>query len=124
MTSDLMKITIYPDKDGILNNFLQQRIFSIVDGIIGGENNGLLAPNRKEAGIIIFRGLEPFPNISVYYHSEYPFMGHNREYGLSDVRYVLEESGFVVVNMDTYNGSFSGNSLKLRLLKLIGGIGT
>ncbi|MFX0198875.1 MAG: DUF362 domain-containing protein [Candidatus Hodarchaeota archaeon] len=53
MVSDLMKIVIYTNKKGLLEDIPQRKIFSIVDGIIGGENNGPLNPDEKKAGIVI-----------------------------------------------------------------------
>jgi hypothetical protein len=53
MVSDLMKIIIYADKNGILKDTPQRKVFSVIDGIIGGENNGPLAPDEKRSGIII-----------------------------------------------------------------------
>ncbi len=53
MVSDLMKIALYTDKIGKLKDTPQRRIFSVIDGIIGGENNGPLAPDEKKAGVII-----------------------------------------------------------------------
>lgn len=53
MVSDLMKIIIYVDKSGIIKNTPQRKIFSVVDGIIGGENNGPLIPDEKKVGVVI-----------------------------------------------------------------------
>ncbi len=53
MVVDLFKIAMYADKEGILRETPQRAIFSIVDGIVGGENNGPLAPDEKRAGVVI-----------------------------------------------------------------------
>jgi uncharacterized protein (DUF362 family) len=53
MVSDLMKISIYADKKGVLQDTPQRKIFSIIDGIIGGEGNGPLFPDEKKVGIIV-----------------------------------------------------------------------
>lgn len=53
MTVDLLKIFYYSDKNGVLHNKPQRRMFSIVDGIVGGENNGPLEPDPKSAGILL-----------------------------------------------------------------------
>jgi len=53
MVSDLMKIAFYADINGNLTEIPQRRIFSIIDGIIGGENNGPLLPDEKKSGVII-----------------------------------------------------------------------
>jgi len=53
MVSDLMKILLYADKRGKLKDIPQRKVFSVIDGIIGGENNGPLTPDEKKAGVII-----------------------------------------------------------------------
>lgn len=53
MVSDLMKTILYVDKKGMLRNNPQRKVFSIIDGIIGGENNGPLTPDEKKGGIVI-----------------------------------------------------------------------
>lgn len=57
---------------------------------------------------MLLRGRPPFPAIEHYYDSEYPYAGHNREYTPSDVRKVLEWSGFRVECMDTFNYHLPG----------------
>jgi uncharacterized protein (DUF362 family) len=58
MVSDLMKIIMYAGRDGNLNDSPQRRIFTVIDGIIGGEGNGPLAPTEKRSGVVI-AGLNP-----------------------------------------------------------------
>ncbi len=53
MVSDLMKISVYADKNGALKDSPQRKVFSFIDGIVGGEGNGPLFPNEKRAGTII-----------------------------------------------------------------------
>lgn len=53
MAVDLLKIIYFTDNKGTLHNSQQRRLFSIVDGIIGGENNGPLIPDHKPVGILI-----------------------------------------------------------------------
>lgn len=50
---DLNKILIYADADGNLTDSVQRKIFSVVDGIIAGEDDGPLAPTPKKCGILI-----------------------------------------------------------------------
>ena len=52
MAVDLMRIAILADKEGTLKETPQRKIFSVVDGIIGGENNGPLVPDRQISGVI------------------------------------------------------------------------
>lgn len=53
MVIDLLRIFIYADKDGNLRDIPRRRMFSIVDGVIGGEGNGPLAPDAKNCGLIV-----------------------------------------------------------------------
>jgi len=53
MVSDLITIVMFADKNGRLRKYPQRRVFSIIDGIVGGENNGPLIPNVRKTGIII-----------------------------------------------------------------------
>lgn len=50
---DVAKIIHFVDGKGKLHNNPQRRLFSIIDGVIGGENNGPLFPDSKPAGILI-----------------------------------------------------------------------
>jgi uncharacterized protein (DUF362 family) len=58
MVSDLMKVIMYADRDGQLKDSPQRRIFTIIDGIVGGEGNGPLVPTEKRAGVVI-AGINP-----------------------------------------------------------------
>ncbi len=53
MTVDLLRAFYYADSNGVLHDTAQRRTFSLVDGVIGGENNGPLAPDPKSAGILL-----------------------------------------------------------------------
>jgi len=54
MVVDLMKILHHTDARGKLCTSLSpRRTFSIIDGIIGGENKGPLAPDPKHSGVLI-----------------------------------------------------------------------
>ena len=53
MVIDLLRIFIYSNKDGRLQSIPMRRVFSIVDGVIGGEKNGPLCPDDKRVGLII-----------------------------------------------------------------------
>jgi uncharacterized protein (DUF362 family) len=50
---DLSKIIIMADKNGLIRETPQRRIFSIIDGIIAGEKEGPLNPSPKPCGVII-----------------------------------------------------------------------
>ncbi len=59
MVVDLMRIAHYADADGQIHPDPQRRILSIVDGIVGGENNGPLTPDARPVGVIA-AGRNPF----------------------------------------------------------------
>jgi len=54
MVLDLNKIAIYGKMDGTLSKEPQRHIFSLCDGIIGGQGNGPLEPVPLPLGIICF----------------------------------------------------------------------
>jgi len=53
MIVDLLKIFIYADKEGNLQSTPVRKIFSLVDGIVGGEREGPLNPDSKKCGVIV-----------------------------------------------------------------------
>jgi len=53
MVADLTKILIYADKEGTIQETPVRRLFCLVDGIIGGENQGPLIPDNKKCGLIV-----------------------------------------------------------------------
>lgn len=53
MTADLATILYFAGRDGALRDTVQRRLFCLVDGIIGGENNGPLLPDAKNAGCLV-----------------------------------------------------------------------
>ena len=59
MTADLAKILYFADSNGRFRETQQRQIFCVVDGIIGGENCGPLAPDAKPCGCLI-AGDNPF----------------------------------------------------------------
>jgi uncharacterized protein (DUF362 family) len=52
MAVDLLGVISFSDSNGRLHDSPQRKLFSIVDGIIGGENNGPLVPDSKPVGIL------------------------------------------------------------------------
>lgn len=53
MSVDLLKLFLFADKNGKLQKTPQRKVFSIIDGIIGGENKGPLEPDPVESKILI-----------------------------------------------------------------------
>jgi len=58
-TLDVNKIAAFADREGQVHDTPQRQIINIVDGIIGGEGQGPLAPKAKRCGSIIC-GYDPF----------------------------------------------------------------
>ena len=54
MTMDLVYIMHYANKNGILSKSIQRRHIVFIDGVIGGEGNGPLAPTPVESKCVIF----------------------------------------------------------------------
>ena len=55
---DLHKCWIYADRDGVLRKTPQRRFLCVVDGIVGGEGNGPLAPRARHDGVVL-AGTDP-----------------------------------------------------------------
>jgi uncharacterized protein (DUF362 family) len=53
MVADLLKIFLYGDTEGRIQNTVKRKIFCVVDGIIGGEGNGPLLPDSKLSGCLL-----------------------------------------------------------------------
>lgn len=50
---DLMRANLYADRDGRLRPTPQRSYLSLVDGIVGGEGNGPLAPSDRPCGLLL-----------------------------------------------------------------------
>jgi hypothetical protein len=53
MTADLARVALFADADGRIRDEPQRRFVSVVDGIVGGEREGPLAPHPKAAGVVL-----------------------------------------------------------------------
>lgn len=53
MCVDLLKLVLFADKDGNLQKQPQRKVFSIIDGVIGGENKGPLEPDPNPSGVLL-----------------------------------------------------------------------
>ncbi len=53
MTADLAKIVYYADSSGNMCDKPQRKFFCVVDGIIGGENDGPLAATARRTGCLV-----------------------------------------------------------------------
>ena len=59
MTADLAKILYFADADGRMHDTPQRRLLCVVDGVVGGEGLGPLAPDPVPAGCLV-AGENPF----------------------------------------------------------------
>jgi uncharacterized protein (DUF362 family) len=51
--ADLNRIAFYAGKDGTLNHAPGRRMFIVVDGVVGGENEGPTKPSPKKCGVLV-----------------------------------------------------------------------
>lgn len=107
---DLNKILIYCDKNGEMCEQPQRRILCVVDGIIGGENEGPLVPTPKMAGVIAI-GINPLLVDSVLARimgfdiQKIPKLRHGfhmQKYPISNIKY---EDIEIVSNKKEYIGA-------------------
>ena len=53
MAVDLFNAFYFADADGRFHDTPQRRMFTVIDGIIGGENKGPLVPDPKASGVLL-----------------------------------------------------------------------
>jgi uncharacterized protein (DUF362 family) len=53
MADDLYRLFLYADQEGRLHTKPIRRLFSIIDGVTGGEGDGPLAPAGRECGVLV-----------------------------------------------------------------------
>ncbi|MFZ1682958.1 MAG: DUF362 domain-containing protein [Candidatus Zixiibacteriota bacterium] len=53
MTADLAHIIHYCDRNGVVQSEPQRKFLSVIDGIVGGEDNGPLAATAKPVGALV-----------------------------------------------------------------------
>lgn len=53
--------------------------------------------------IQLLLGRSPLPDYATYLDSAYPFLGHNREMTVPEVRYLLEHTGFQIDRLECYD---------------------
>jgi hypothetical protein len=58
MALDLLRVFVFGGRDGRLHDTPQRRMFCVVDGIVGGQGDGPLRPDRAEAGCLV-GGIHP-----------------------------------------------------------------
>ena len=53
MVTDINRIVTYADRDGVMRETPQRRVFCLCDLIVAGENNGPLSPTDRPMGMIV-----------------------------------------------------------------------
>lgn len=53
MAVDLLRIFYFADQGGTIRDTVQRRMFSVIDGVVGGENNGPLNPDPHPSGVLL-----------------------------------------------------------------------
>ena len=53
MSADLLKILYFADGVGNLRKTQQRRLFTVIDGIVGGDNKGPLEPDPVHSGVLL-----------------------------------------------------------------------
>jgi hypothetical protein len=52
-TLDLYRILFYADRDGRMRETPQRKVFSVVDGVVGGEGLGPMEPDARPDGVVM-----------------------------------------------------------------------
>ena len=86
-------------------NYLLEKTKSIVkpNGCIIVEVPNIASLIKRLA--LLLKGESPCPRFEDYYHSEYPFTGHNREYTINELKYTLDQAGFDVIKLKVFHHS-------------------
>jgi uncharacterized protein (DUF362 family) len=50
---DVNKLLFYADKSGVLQNHVQRKMLTLVDGVVAGQAEGPLSPQRADCGIVV-----------------------------------------------------------------------
>ncbi len=77
-------------------------------------------PNIAELSkrLRLLLGRSPLPDYDAYLESDYPFMGHNREMTVSEVRHLFAATGFRLELLECYDYSpLDGRGVRPRLLR-------
>jgi hypothetical protein len=65
MVMDLNKIVLYGKADGTLSDTPQRQLYSLCDGIVGGQGDGPLKPDPLNLGIVCFTNDSPWADVSL-----------------------------------------------------------
>ncbi|MEI6258813.1 MAG: DUF362 domain-containing protein [Deltaproteobacteria bacterium] len=84
MVFDVNKVAVYGKKDGTISNEPQRVIYSLCDGIIGGQGNGPLQPTPLPLGMVSFTNNAALMDVAYGYlfklkHEKIPFFKKAKE---------------------------------------------
>lgn len=65
------------------------------------------------------RGVSPLPDYGTYLRSAYPFSGHNREMTMAEVKLLLDEAGYAVDRLESFDYSPQVPGIKPAILRLL-----
>jgi hypothetical protein len=91
-----------------------------VEGLLGGGFLLFEVPNIADLAkrLSLMIGRSPLPAYPLYLDSAYPFMGHNREMTVGEVRHLMAATGFTVERLDCYDYvPFDGIGPRGRLIR-------
>lgn len=109
---DLNKIIFYADQNGGLHQEPQRKFFCLIDGIISGEGNGPLAPEKREDGLLI-AGFNPVTvDLATCYLMGFDFMK------ISQYKNALEIGSYPLIDreiaVDEIAGTYNSNKVQLK----------
>lgn len=101
---DVTKVVLFADRAGVVHNTPQRRFFSVVDGVVGGEGEGPLAPRARYCGAILC-GFNPLAVDSVA----------ARLMGFDPLKLPMIAHGLCDRRLMTWDGSLSDLCIKSNL---------
>ncbi len=118
MSVDLLKLITFADRKGGLHEEPQRRLFTVIDGVLGGDNKGPLEPDPHFAGVLIasenllsadivgtrLMGFDPLKVKTFSYLMNEPNWNYGVEH-LSDIKVVSNEDkigGCLQNNVDRF----------------------
>lgn len=106
---DINKIALYGDANGVLHQQQQRKLFSFMDGIIGGQGDGPLHPRPSALGIIGFSNNSYLMDVSagMFYH-------------LNEDKIPLLKAAREIVDNSEYTLTLNSKKVSLTDLKEVG----
>lgn len=106
MVMDINKIAAFGKADGTISDEVQRTVFSLCDGVVGGQGNGPLVPDPLPLGVISFTNSSPLNDICMA-----TLMGFDIK------RIPLLKSALNKIERDENTIFFNGEKVSLKQLK-------